>query len=102
MKLATNIEISPEQLGSVCKTWKIRELSLFGSVLRSDFDADSDIDVLISFQDDASIGLWELAAIAEDLQALFGRKVDLVEKEALRNPIRKKEILSTCEVLYAA
>jgi len=78
------------------------ELALFGSVLRDDFRPDSDIDVLVSFQPDAPWSLWDLFDMRQELQEMFGREVDLVEKEALRNPFRKHEILQNHEVVYAA
>lgn len=85
-----------------CRKWRIKEFALFGSVLRDDFRPDSDIDVLVTFEDDAGWSLWDLVDIQDELKALFGREVDLVEKRALRNPFRKREILSTHEVIYAA
>jgi len=80
----------------------VRELSLFGSVLREDFRPDSDIDVLVSFEAASGIGLWEMAEMHEELQTLFGRPVDLITKEGLRNPFRRHAILSGREVIYAA
>lgn len=96
------IEISESQLAELCRKWKVTELSLFGSILRDDFGPDSDIDVLVVFQPDAPWNMWNLMDMKAELEALFDRPVDLVEKEALRNPWRKRRILSTYEVVYAA
>jgi len=96
------IDVSHAKLTELCRKWKVTELSFFGSVLREDFGPDSDIDVLITFQPDAPWSLWDLMEMKEELEILFGRSVDLVEKEALRNPWRKREILSTYKVVYAA
>jgi hypothetical protein len=96
------IDISEKMLGPFCLKWKVKELSLFGSVLRDDFRPDSDIDILVSFMPDATWTLWDLMEMKDQLEVHFGRPVDLVEKEALRNPWRKREILSTYKVLYAA
>jgi predicted nucleotidyltransferase len=96
------IDISEEQLIGFCRKWKVKELSLFGSVLRDDFGPDSDIDVLVTFEPDAPWSLWDLMEMKEELEVLFGRTIDLVEKEALRNPWRKREILNTYKVVYAA
>ncbi len=76
------------------------ELSLFGSVLRDDFGPESDIDVLVSFTDDAPWSLWDLTAMSDELSGLVGRRVDLVEKEGLRNPFRRHTILATRQVIY--
>jgi len=96
------IEISESQLAELCRKWKVTELSLFGSILRDDFGPDSDVDVLVVFQPDAPWSLWDLLDMREELQDLFGRTIDLVEKEALRNPFRRYEILKNHKVLYAA
>lgn len=100
--LRPNIDVPEERLAASCRKWRIKEFALFGSVLRDDFRPDSDIDVLVTFEDDAGWTLWDLVDLQEELKAVFGREVDLVEKRALRNPFRKREILSTHEVIYAA
>jgi uncharacterized protein len=89
-------------IADFCRRWRVREFSLFGSVVRDDFRPDSDIDVLVSFVPDAPWTLADLAEMREELQALFGRDVDLVEREALRNPFRRHAILSTREIIHAA
>ncbi len=96
------IDIAENKLAELCRKWKVTELSLFGSILRDDFGPDSDIDVLVVFRPDAPWSLWDLMDMREELQNLFERKVDLVEKDALRNPYRRREILSNYKVLYAA
>ena len=96
------IDISENKLAELCRKWRVKELSLFGSILRDDFGPDSDVDVLVTFQPDAPWSLWDLLDMREELQNLFGRTVDLVEKEALRNPFRRHEILNNHKVLYAA
>jgi len=89
-------------LAEFCKKWRIREISLFGSALRDDFGPESDLDFLVSFEPDARLDIDILLNMKEELEARFGRPVDVVEKEALRNPWRKYEILRTREVIYAA
>lgn len=96
------IDIPENQTAEFCRKWKVKELSLFGSVLRDDFGPDSDIDVLVTFQPDALWSMWDLMDMREELQQLFKRKVDLVEKDALRNPFRRHEILHNHKVVYAA
>ena len=78
------------------------EFSVFGSILRDDFRTDSDVDVLVSFEEDARISLFDLAQMQVELEKIFKRPVDLVEKEGLRNPYRRREILKTAQVVYAA
>ena len=91
-----------KQIEDFCRKWKIKEFALFGSVLREDFRPDSDIDVLVTFEKGGGITFGNRVEMLDELAAIFGRKVDLVEKKAIRNPFRRHEILTTKEVLYAA
>lgn len=91
-----------EKIAEFCRKWKVRRLSLFGSVLREDFGPDSDVDVLVSFEPDSTWDLLGLVDMRDELVTLFGREVDLVEEEWLRNPFRRAGILSTRQVVYAA
>ncbi len=91
-----------DALRTFCKRWKVRELAVFGSVLRGDFSPTSDVDVLVSFEAGAPISAFDLVDMRDELRQLFGHEVDLVEKEALLNPFRRREILRTARVLYAA
>ena len=86
----------------LCRKWQVRELALFGSAVRPDFRADSDVDVLVTFEPDARWDLWELGEMAEELVGLFGRDVDLVEERSLVNPYRRRAILRDKQVVYAA
>lgn len=96
------VEGSQEAIASFCQRWKVTEFALFGSILRDDFCPDSDVDVLVIFACDAKWSLWDIIAMKEELETLFGRKVDLVQKDCLRNPFRRYEILSTKQVIYVA
>jgi hypothetical protein len=100
--MAQNLEINQERIKEFCQRWKIAEFSLFGSVLREDFNPGSDVDVLISFEPDIPWSLFDWMDMIEELKSIFGRKVDLVEKDVIRNPFRRHEILTTREVVYAA
>jgi uncharacterized protein len=91
-----------QALAELCRRHKLRELSLFGSVLRDDFGPKSDIDILIELEPGQLMTIERYLAIRDELEALFGRSIDLVEKPLIRNPYRRREILSTREVLYAA
>ena len=91
-----------KKIAEFCKRWSINEFSVFGSVLREDFRPDSDIDVLVSLDPKAQIGLLEMAKIQIELENMFKHPVDLVEKERLRYPYRKNEILRTAELVYTA
>ncbi|HQP25604.1 MAG TPA: nucleotidyltransferase family protein [Smithellaceae bacterium] len=96
------IDIPMESIKAFCAKWKIVEFSLFGSVLRDDFQSDSDIDVLLSFKENSAWSLYDFVDMKDELRTIFGREVDLVEKEAIRNPYRRRSMLAEHEVLYAA
>lgn len=96
------IDLEPSVLRGFCSKWQIRELSLFGSVLREDFGDESDLDFLVSFDPGVLWSLWDMIEMRDELASITGRSVDLVEKEGLRNPYRSREILETREVIYAA
>lgn len=96
-----HLELQPEQVAAFCQTWRITELSVFGSVLRDDFGPDSDVDVLVEFDPDAPWDAWDVLQAREELREMFGRPVDLVEKKCLRNPFRRHAILSSKQVIYA-
>ena len=93
--------IPRKKIAAFCERWKVAEFSIFGSAIRKDFGPKSDVDVMVVFEPDAPIGLFEMAHMQVELETLFGRSVDLVEKEGLRNPYRREEILKTAKVVYA-
>lgn len=104
MKVIGTLDLSDETLEAFCEKWKIREFALFGSVLREDFRPDSDVDVLVSFEPEAEWDLFDIVEMQDELAVIFGRKVDLLDREAVeksRNPFRRRGILSNTRVVYA-
>ncbi|MDJ0582010.1 nucleotidyltransferase domain-containing protein [Crocosphaera sp.] len=98
------LKISPETLAKLCQENKIKELAVFGSILREDFNENSDIDLLVSYQPTAKRGLIQKIQMIETLKLLFNRDVDLVSKKAIENShnwIRRQNILDSAEVIYA-
>ena len=99
------LELPLDEIMGFCKKWQIDEFALFGSVLRSDFGPDSDLDVLVSFSPGTDWGLLDHLRMEQELAALLGREVDLLTRRAVEqshNWIRREEILGTAEVIYAA
>jgi len=99
------VPIPHERIQAFCRQHQIRRLALFGSVLREDFRPTSDIDVLVDFEEGRGPGLFELMGIQDELSGILGRRVDLVEREAVErseNYIRRRHILSTAETVYVA
>lgn len=99
-RVHNNLTYDHEAVINFCQQWRVVELSLFGSVLRDDFRPDSDVDVLVVFEDGAPWTYWDWGAMSDQLSAIFGRPVDLVEKRSVRNPYRRKHILSNRQVIH--
>jgi len=99
------IEVDRERLVRVCKKWGLREVAVFGSVTRDDFDEESDIDLLVTFDPGSRFTMLKLADIEADLSAVFGRPVDVVERAAVEeNPnwILRRSILDSAQRLDVA
>ena len=92
----------PEQLQALCRRWKIRELSLFGSQARDDAGPDSDVDLLVEYEPAADWSLLDTARLRAELAELFGRPVDLVRERNVTNPYRLASIRRDRRPLYAA
>jgi predicted nucleotidyltransferase len=91
------------ELAPFCRRWGIAHLALFGSVLRSDFNPNSDVDILVAFLPGRQPGWLDREQMVRDLQKLMGHRVDLVERCAIEespNYIRRRHILETAQVIY--
>ena len=92
-----------DTIAEFCKKHSLKQLCLFGSVLRDDFDENSDVDVMVD-SDERTVTLCELCDMMDELEVMFGRKVDLVFKkdvEALDKKYRTRdEILTTAREVY--
>ena len=98
------LQISPATLAKFCQQWQITELAVFGSILRDDFNLNSDIDILVTFHPEARITLFGLETIEIGFQKLFQRPVDLVTKRAIErshNWIRRQNILGNAKTIMS-
>ncbi|MDX2096211.1 MAG: nucleotidyltransferase family protein [Leptolyngbyaceae cyanobacterium bins.59] len=105
MKQQLKIQLPHPELAAFCQKWKIKEMSFFGSVLREDFRSDSDIDIIVNFEDNSTWGILELVRMKRELKTLLGREVDLITKKSIEqshNWIRRQEILGTAQIVYVA
>jgi predicted nucleotidyltransferase len=99
-----SIELSDQKIADFCGRWQIRELAVFGSALRDDFGPASDIDVLVSFVPGTRRSLLDMVTAEEELSALLGRPVDLLDRSAVErseNWIRRRRILESARTIYA-
>ena len=95
-----NVKLPKDQLDEFCRKNHIARLSLFGSVLREDFGPDSDVDVLVEFENGHTPGFFGLIRMEEELSELFGRKADLRTPQDLSRYFRD-EVTGSAAVQYA-
>ncbi|RPI92513.1 MAG: nucleotidyltransferase [Chloroflexi bacterium] len=96
--------VKSNDIALFCKRWMIREFAVFGSIVREDFRPESDVDVLVTFRRNADWGLFDHAQMQNELEALFGRKVDLITRRALertQNQILRDRILNSTKVIFS-
>ena len=97
--------IPQDRLAKFCRANRITRLAIFGSALREDFGPASDVDVLVSFEEEARHTLFDMNRMEEELKAIFGRDVDLVSRRGIEksaNHLRRKAILETAESVYGS
>ncbi len=95
-----HIDFDRARIMEFCRKWKTTRMSLFGSVLRDDFQPDSDVDVMLAFNSNAHWSLFDIVDMKLELEGIFKRDVDILEEGALKNPIKLRCINENIEVLY--
>ena len=98
--IALTDRLPVERIRALCAEYPIRELAVFGSVLTNSFGEASDVDFLIEFEPEATVGFLTLAALQERLSSIVGRPVDLVPKAGLK-PLLVEPVLAAAQVIYA-
>ncbi|AFZ54873.1 nucleotidyltransferase domain-containing protein [Cyanobacterium aponinum UTEX 3222] len=102
-EIEKRLNLTKQQIRDFCQENNIQELSLFGSVLRDDFNDNSDLDFLVVFKPEFQLSLMDLVDIQYQLENLTRRKVDLIEKSSILdsyNWLRRQHILDTARVIY--
>ena len=101
--MQARIDISPERIAAFCQRNQTVRLALFGSVLREDFTSESDVDVLVEFAQEASVGYFALGRMEAELESILGRKADMqtfAGVERSPNWLLREEILGSAEAVY--
>jgi hypothetical protein len=89
------------KLKELCSLYRVDKMYLFGSALNKDFNKDSDLDFLVKFKSMELAGYFaNYMGFKENLENLFGRQIDLVEEQTLKNPILINSIEKTKELVY--
>ena len=94
-------QVDGASLAEVCRRYGVRELSLFGSAARGEMRPESDIDVMVEFEPGVRVGLIKFESLVGELEALAGRRVDMVTKRGLK-PWVRPEVLRDARVIYSA
>ncbi len=103
--MSARVSIPQEKIAAFCERWQVAKLALFGSALRDDFGPESDVDVLVEFDEAARHTLFDMDRMEEELRDIFGRDVDLVSWRAVErshNYLRRKAILQSAELVYGS
>ncbi len=98
-----NIDLDSESIRTFCRRHGIKELSVFGSILRDDFGPDSDVDFLYQLDESACISLFDWMDMEVELESILGRKVEMVSRRSVEespNAYRKEHVLQTAEPIY--
>jgi len=95
------IQIDDPQIATIARKFSIQKISIFGSAICDDFSPNSDIDLLIELSPDRAYSYFDVLEIQEQFERIFQRKVDIVEKNSLRNPFRRESILRSAKEIYA-
>lgn len=101
MMTSYSVEIPQPAIAEFCRRHHIRRLSLFGSVLRDDFGAGSDVDVLVEFEAGKVPGLLRMAGLESELSGILGRKADLRTAAELSRHFRE-QVLREAQAQYVA
>lgn len=104
MQTIEKVNVPVEKIEEFCRRWGILEFSLFGSILSERFSPESDVDVLVQFAPNMRYTFHDLLEMQDELELLFGRSVDLIDKRAIQespNYLRRREIFGSAQVIYA-
>lgn len=95
------IDKNIENVKKLCTLYNVETMYLFGSALNSNFNSNSDIDLLVKFKPiELAYYFDNYINFKENLKIVLGRDIDLVEEQSLRNPILIESIEKSKELIY--
>ena len=96
-----SIEDVKEKVNNISRSFKIKKLGVFGSLVRGELTSKSDIDFIVEFNDDGYNGRCDrYMDLIEELEKIFGRKIDLITYESLNNPVFKATVEKEMKIIY--
>jgi len=99
MAVDARVQFDKTRLADLCRQHGIVTLSLFGSAVRGEMRADSDVDVLVEFEPGVRVSYFTLGELQQDLSDLFGRHVDLKTPATLSDHVRER-VIASAEPIY--
>ena len=96
------LDYDEQALAELCQRWHIRELRLFGSQARGEARPDSDVDLMASFYEGQKPDLWDFVELIHEFEEFFGKDVDLLTDQPIKNPFRRASIHRDLTTIYAA
>lgn len=96
------IQENIEKINYLCRKYKVKNMYVFGSILTSRFNDESDVDLLVNFSNELDYLSYadNILDLYADLKDLLGRDVDLVDESSIKNPYFKKQIAQTKQLIY--
>lgn len=98
------VDLPFDRIEEFCRRWRVVELAVFGSALRDDFGAGSDVDFLYSFAPGTHWG-WAIVDMEDDLRRIVGRPIDLISRKAVERSAgsgRNRTIIESARTIYVA
>lgn len=97
------IELNLQKIIALCKKYRVKSLAVFGSILTDRFNDESDVDFLVDF-DTTDHEQWDYVGnyfgLRDSLETLFGRKIDLLEQNGIRNPLFRESVENKKQIIY--
>lgn len=96
------IEINIAKIIALCKKYRVKSLSVFGSILTERFEDHSDVDFSVKFSDDVTYHTYSdnFFGLYYGLKSIFEREIDLVDETSVKNPFFKQELEETKQIIY--
>lgn len=100
MRYLARTKVHFREIETICKQYQVQKMAFFGSVIREDFNEQSDIDILVNFLPEAEVDYIDFYDLQHDLSELFQRPVDLIPEAGLVQQVLREQVLDIQQVFY--